>query len=274
MKKILLIGLALSFCASDAGVWSSVKTKVKSAVKSVGSSTINVAKNEASKVYQEQKAQLTNQYLGPQQVASSLQAMISEINTIRSQYGNDQQIANVVSNLFVLLTNCYYNTSRVIVNISKIGQCIEQLASSKVNTATLTTNYNTLGNLISSYKNTYDVTLNSMITRLATLKTQTSEGDTRAQIIEQLNNLLSECTTDTLKVSINWETIYIYINNLQDSTLLQGFTTLVNLINFMQGASVNEITLNELKVSGTQATSNVLNHVTSEMSNEIARMIK
>ena len=99
--------------------------KIKAKAKQVYGVAKGVIKNEVTKVYQEQKILLSGQYLVPQQISKNLQTMISDVNAIIQNNKENQQVVTEAWNLYVLLMNCYYNISRVIVNVDLINQQID-----------------------------------------------------------------------------------------------------------------------------------------------------
>ena len=264
MKKLLSCVLALSFCTANAGLWSNIKSKAKSTVSKVVGSVKNTAKSEITKVYNQQKTQLSNQYLVPQQISNSLQSMISETDSIVQANMNKEPVYTVAKNLYTLLLNCFSNISRTIVDIDQIKQYVDQLVSNGVQSESLQKNCEALENQISSYKNTYDTTLNSMINQIANLKIQTND-ENRLKIIEELDQLLQECRTDAVKISQNYAQTYNHINYLSDDVLKQGFFNLVNLANSIQTANTNVAALSGLKATDGGVASTVLNNVSSEV---------
>ena len=264
MKKLLSCVLALSFCTANAGLWSNIKSKAKSTVSKVVGSVKNTAKSEITKVYNQQKTQLSNQYLVPQQISNSLQSMISETDSIVQANMNKEPVYTVAKNLYTLLLNCFSNISRTIVDIDQIKQYVDQLISNGVQSESLQKNCEALENQISSYKNTYDTTLNSMINQIANLKIQTND-ENRLKIIEELDQLLQECRTDAVKISQSYAQTYNHINYLSDDVLKQGFFNLVNLANSIQTANTNVAALSGLKATDGGVASTVLNNVSSEV---------
>ena len=304
MKKLLSCVLALSFCTANAGLWSNIKSKAKSTVSKVVGSVKNTAKSEITKVYNQQKTQLSNQYLVPQQISNSLQSMISETDSIVQANMNKEPVYTVAKNLYTLLLNCFSNISRTIVDIDQIKQYVDQLVSNGVQSESLQKNCEALENQISSYKNTYDTTLNSMLNQIANLKIQSLEvvntkiqtlenqissykstydttlnsminqianlkiqtnDENRLKIIEELDQLLQECRTDAVKISQNYAQTYNHINYLSDDVLKQGFFNLVNLANSIQTANTNVAALSGLKATDGGVASTVLNNVSSEV---------